>query len=203
MIFLQGFYIIYTDKDFLKNLIGLFEKAIPLSDGFKKAVLGEGHFAEYMNKTDTYKGYYQEELFAAMGDSIGRPKSGYRMAAVGLHPAVLQYNGFYTIDGYLTSYPLEYKHRFRKIIEKELMKDNDIRMFFDQWGSRCYLWSAELWQGKTEIDSLELNTAQMKEMGCSYIVSSVRIKNNMPGMVLLHSFKSRVNDLQVDLYQIQ
>ena len=41
-------------------------------------------------------------------------------AAYGLHPAVLEYNGIATLDGYLGFYPQSYKEDFRRIIAPAL-----------------------------------------------------------------------------------
>ena len=76
--------------------------------------------------------------------AIGREKSDYRIVSVGMNPAVSLFNGFYTVDGYSTDYPLEYKHEFREIIKDELAKDEGVRGYFDDWGNRCYIFSAEL-----------------------------------------------------------
>ena len=49
-------------------------------------------------------------------DAIGRDKSTYRVAHLGISPAPALMHGFYTVDGYSNNYPLEYKHRFREVI---------------------------------------------------------------------------------------
>ena len=69
------------------------------------------------------------------------PVEDYRVASIGIHPAIAQYNGFYTLDTYNNFYPLSYKHEFRKIIEKELEKNKKIRNYFDAWGGRCYFFT--------------------------------------------------------------
>lgn len=70
----------------------------------------------------TVKQFYAEEQFSAIKEYIGLPQEDYRVASIGLHPAIAQYNGFYTLDSYNNFYPLTYKYQFRKIIEKELEK---------------------------------------------------------------------------------
>ena len=88
--------------------------------------------------------FYSPELFAEIKDHIGKPQQSYRVVSLGMHPGIALYNGFYLADGYLSDYPLEYKHRFRKVIAAELAKNEDIKDYFDGWGARCYLFSAEL-----------------------------------------------------------
>ena len=113
----------------------------------------------------TYHQFFDEELFSQITEYIKKPKQEYAVACIGLYPAVAQYNGFYCIDGYWNAYPLEYKHEFRKIIESELEKDNDLKNYYDHWGSRCYIFSSELGKeyrygkncGKV-IQHLDINT---------------------------------------------
>jgi hypothetical protein len=132
----------------------------------------------------TYREFYAVDLFQQIEDDIGLPQESYRIINIGFHPAVSQFNGFHTLDGYFNNYPLEYKYRFRNIIGFELAKDQEIRESFDNWGSRCYVLTAEL--GKNFlctknsgfiINNLELNTTAMTEMNVAYIFSAVNITN--------------------------
>lgn len=70
----------------------------------------------------TFREFYASEQFKEIKEYIGRPQDSYRVASIGLHPSIAQYNGFYTLDTYNNLYPLSYKYEFRKIIEKELEK---------------------------------------------------------------------------------
>lgn len=49
-------------------------------------------------------------------DYIGKPQSSYRVGSIGLHPSVSQESGFYTVDGYVNSYPLAYKGLSEKLL---------------------------------------------------------------------------------------
>ena len=116
--------------------------------------------------------------------AIGRDMSAYRVAHLGISPAPSLMHGFYTVDGYSNNYPLEYKHRFRQVIETELEKNESTRLYFDQWGSRCYLFngtSGTYWNmGKHEnvkYENLEFDTNQLKEMGGKYIFAGMQIAN--------------------------
>ena len=125
------------------------------------------------------------DLFKQVEGYIGKPKSEYRVVSIGLDPAVSLYNGFYTLDGYNTGYPLKYKKAFRKIIASELEKNEKLRSYFDDWGGRCYIFVNELEHGnwhytkdkKTVIRALDLNTNAFSELGGEYIFSAVEIKN--------------------------
>lgn len=133
----------------------------------------------------TYREFYAEELFQQIDEEIGLPQDSYRIINVGFHPSISQYNGFYTLDGYFNNYPLEYKHRFRNIIGYELAKNAEIRDYFDNWGSRCYILTAELnldfyctKDRGLSLNNLELNMTAMFEMNVSYVFSAVNITNN-------------------------
>lgn len=133
----------------------------------------------------TYHQYFDEDLFAEIHEYINKPRQECPIVSIGMHPAVAQYNGFYCIDGYWNAYPLEYKHEFRKIIESELEKDNDLKNYYDHWGSRCYIFSSELGKeyrygkncGKV-IQHLDINTEQLRKMNCQYVFSAVPILNH-------------------------
>lgn len=132
----------------------------------------------------TFRSFFATDLFSSIERSIGRPKEDYRVVSIGIHPSVAQFNGFYTLDSYQTTYPLEYKKQFRRIIEKELAKHDVLRDYFDGWGNRCYMFVSELGKsslfGKTSkivVNQLELNTSHLRTMGGEYVLSGVEILN--------------------------
>ncbi|MFJ5759799.1 DUF6044 family protein [Neobacillus sp. NPDC093182] len=138
----------------------------------------------YHNKP-TVGEFYAEELFTEIKEHIGEEQKNYRVASIGIHPAISQYNGFYTLDTYNNFYPLSYKHQFRKIIEGELEKNKTIRKYFDQWGGRCYIFTAQLGKkymikkdSKRKLKDLHLNTTVFKQMGGKYILSALPIANS-------------------------
>lgn len=132
----------------------------------------------------SFREFYAEKQFAEIRNDIGKEQSSYRVASIGLHPAIAQYNGFYTLDTYNNFYPLTYKYQFREIIEKELAKNKAIRIYYDEWGSRNYLFVAELGKhydfrkdSRKTVKNLDLNTEAFKRMGGKYLFSSVEIEN--------------------------
>lgn len=132
----------------------------------------------------SFKEFYATNQFQKIEKTIGKPKSSYRVVSIGLHPAIAEYNGFYTLDTYANYYPLSYKHQFRKIIAKELSKNRTIRDYFDNWGGRCYVFVAELGKkydfqkdSRKKIKHLQLDTGELKKMGGQYLFSSVPILN--------------------------
>jgi len=134
--------------------------------------------------TDTWKDYYAKELFDEIKGAIGKPTDEYRVVNIGINPAVALMNGLYTIDGYSTDYPLEYKHEFRKIMEGELDKNEGNKAYFDNWGNRCYIFADELgistglYNDTDIIENLDIDTSQIKKMGAEYILSAAKIQNN-------------------------
>ncbi|WP_251549935.1 DUF6044 family protein [Neobacillus muris] len=157
----------------------------------------------------TVKEFYAEELFHDIKAYIGQPPENYRVASIGIHPAIAQYNGFYTLDTYNNFYPLSYKHQFRKIIEKELEKNSTIRKYFDKWGGRCYLFTAQLGKrymikkdSKRHLKNLELNTGVFKEMGGRYIFSALPIDNAEQNQLKLERvFNSKASAWKIYLYR--
>lgn len=157
----------------------------------------------------TVKEFFAEELFEDIKNHIGLKQEEYRVASIGIHPAVSQYNGFYTLDTYNNFYPLSYKHQFRKIIEKELAKNKTVRKYFDQWGGRCYIFTAQLGKhymikkdSKRHLKNLQLNTDVFKEMGGRYILSTIPINNAEQNQLSLDKvFKSKTSAWKIYLYK--
>jgi hypothetical protein len=160
-------------------------------------------------KKPTVSEFYSEELFEDIKTHIGLPQNDYRVVSIGIHPAIAQYNGFYTLDTYNNFYPLTYKYEFRKIIEKELSKNKTIRTYFDEWGGRCYIFTAELGKRymfkkntKKTLKNLELNTEAFKKMGGSYIFSAVPIENALDNQLFLErTFESDLSAWKIYLYK--
>ena len=156
------------------------------------------------------KEFYDVELFSEIKDYIGLPQDEYRVASIGLHPAIAQYNGFYTLDSYNNFYPLTYKYQFRKIIEKELAKNKEIRTYFDEWGGRCYLFTDELGKhymfkksSKKKLKTIQLQTDVFKEMGGRYIFSAVPIINEDENKLRLEKeFTTKKSVWKIYLYRV-
>lgn len=157
----------------------------------------------------TFKQFYAEREFKAIRHYIGKPPSSYRVVSIGIHPAIAQYNGFYTLDTYNNFYPLTYKHAFRKIIAGELNKDGKLEKYFDHWGGRCYVFVSELGKNyeyrKTshkKIHHLQFNTAAFKKMGGDYVLSAVPILNaEQEHLHLLRTFNDSEAFWKIYLYQ--
>lgn len=157
----------------------------------------------------TVKEFYAVEQFNNIKEYIGIPQDEYRVASIGIHPAIAQYNGFYTLDTYNNFYPLSYKYQFREIIEKELAKNKTIRTYFDEWGGRCYIFTDELGKhymfkknSKKRLKKLELNIEPFKEMGGKYLFSAVPIDNASENSLRLEkTFESKNSAWKIYLYK--
>ncbi|MDR2038844.1 MAG: DUF6044 family protein [Bacteroidales bacterium] len=131
--------------------------------------------------------FYASDLFSEISRHIGLQKKEYRIVSLGIHPAIAQYNGFFTLDSYQNNYLLRYKQEFREIIETELLKNNELKKYFDNWGGRCYLFSDELERSCKQmclkecglsIKQLDINIMKIKAMGGKYIFSALPIENS-------------------------
>jgi len=158
----------------------------------------------------SFRQFYAEKQFQEIARFIGRPKSSYRVVSLGLHPAVAQYNGFYTLDTYSNIYPLTYKYKFRKIIAEELGKSETLRLYFDEWGSRCYVFASELGKKfdygkntKKRLQDLDINTHALYELGGRYIFSAVPIDNaHENGLRLTGVFSHPDSAWKIYLYEV-
>jgi len=92
----------------------------------------------------TFQEFFSEDLFEKIEKSLPGDKKSYLVGSIGIHPSVLQYNGFRTADGYLSFYPKAYKLKFRKAVINEFSKNEALLSYFDDWGSRFYFFSAEM-----------------------------------------------------------
>ena len=114
----------------------------------------------------------------------GLAPAAYRVASLGLPPAVAQLNGFYTLDSNQNSYPLPYKHAFRPLIAGELAKSPQLETYFDAWGNRCYVEAAELGrnyliakQPSRTVRHFAFGAAQFRKLGGRYLLAAVRLEN--------------------------
>lgn len=156
----------------------------------------------------TFQEFYSPELFYDIKTYLNYDVNKSEVACLGFFPAVAQYNGMHTIGGYSANYPLSYKHEFRKIIEKTLNNNPDLKKEFDYWGSNCYLQVSQLksvYMGNKPkakiINVSELNFQQMKKLGVKYLLSAYELENN-PETRLLKVFKSKEYSWTMYVYEI-
>lgn len=134
----------------------------------------------------TYKEFFDVALFNKIKKDL-ELKDDYstKVTSLGMYPSIAGYNYLWTVDAYRVNYQLEFKNKFRNVIAKELEKSEEIKSYYDGWGSRCYIFSSELGlnflYGKNseirEVNNLEINTEALRDLGCAYIISAVKINN--------------------------
>ncbi|WP_425059708.1 hypothetical protein SCACP_03090 [Sporomusa carbonis] len=157
----------------------------------------------------SYGEFFADSLLKKVADYIGRPQQEYRVASIGIYPAITQYNGFYTLDGRLNIYPLEYKHAFRQIMAKELEKNPFWQKYFDDWGITCYIFPAELEyyqvrkSYKLKLNNMQLDIQAFKNLGGEYILSAAEITNYKEnGLEFLQLFTEDWSPWEIYLYQV-
>ncbi len=154
-----------------------------LKGSFVKPCVQELLLPDY--ETISWKDYFAPDVMEQVEDflaaSEGLTIDEYKVASLGIDPSAALYHGFYCIDGYSNNYPLEYKYAFREVIATELSKSDWLRLTYDTWGNRCYLFSAEnggyynIEKGTFWYNTLELDTQALQELGCDYILSAAYI----------------------------
>ena len=130
----------------------------------------------------SFEQFYSEDLFEKIKEEIDY--DGQWAAAYGMHPAVLQYNGIATLDGYLGLYSEEYKQQFGKLIAPALDGSEEFRTTFWESGIRAYLYSGageNTYQPLKELnlvdDKLYIDGDVFREMDGTYIFSRIEISN--------------------------
>ena len=114
----------------------------------------------------TFDNYYKFKDYAFIKNIVKNS----RVMSVGLDPMVAVMNDIKVIDGYHTIYPLNYKIKFRKIIEKELEKNILLKNYYDDWGSRVYAFY-------NDKDNIMLNFQSAKTLSADYVISGFPIEN--------------------------
>lgn len=139
------------------------------------------------NIKSTYNDFYRVKLMSQVKAYL-EGENYQRVMSFGMHPAVAIYSGIRSADGYLANYSLESKHKFIEVIENEIAKNDDLNSYFLRWGSRAYLYNAQIFN---EFDFLkpdqsfknDFNYMAIDSMGVDYILSVVRILDSQLTLV--------------------
>jgi len=155
--------------------------------------------------------FYSKELFDDIKKDLAYSENEWSVA-YGMHPAILEYNGISTLDGYLGFYPQDYKEKFRKVIEPALSKNPDSKVYFDEWGARCYLYSGtdativmatKSMAGVTD-NNIYIDSEALKDMGCKYVFSRIDIANaSEAGLVLFKEYSGNTSPYTVYVYELK
>lgn len=165
----------------------------------------------------SYKDYYaldgvMDQVKEYLDQVSGQDVSRYRVVSLGIDPAAAYYHGFYCLDGYSNNYSLDYKETFRKIIQPELDKSAYLTDYYDDWGNRCYLFSAEI-PGYYTVEkngfyfqNYELNTQALRDLGGRYLLSAAYIMNaEEQGLYLMREDPFEVTDsyYRIFVYEVR
>lgn len=158
--------------------------------------------------TVNYKEFYSVDLMDKVKSDIGY--NGEWSAAYGFHPAVLQYNGIASVDGYLGMYPEEYKQKWIKIEEPAFEGSPSLASYFKGWGARVSLYSgsdentyAPLRVMNLEDERLVVNMDELKTIDCKYIFSRIKFSNagELP-VLLLGEYNDSSSPYTIYAYEI-
>jgi hypothetical protein len=168
-----------------------------------------------MRNEPGFRSFFGAQQFAEVRAQIGDEAERVRIASVGLYPCIALANGLRTLDGYFPEYPLQYKHRFREVIVGELQRSGDLERYFDDWGSRCYAFSAELGRSYLNtrddeergagrrIGRLDYNWDAFRALGGRYLLSAVPIDDDAGGRLrLVREFRHEESAWLLRLYSV-
>ncbi len=158
--------------------------------------------------TVNYNEFYSVELFENIKEDIGY--NGEWSASYGFHPAVLNYNGIATVDGYLGMYAQEYKDKWTKVIEPAFEGSPSLASYFLGWGARVNLISANdentyapLRVMAPEDKRLVADMDELKSLDCKYIFSRIEISNaDEDGLSLIGTYTHESSPYTIYVYSL-
>ncbi len=172
--FSNDIHAVYDEDKFIKSLV-------------PKDLYNNDHHVHHSAGFLTFNEFYATDLFKEIEDFIGKNKDDYKVINLGIHPSITQYNGFYSIDGYLPNYPLSLHTIFQKINKKELEKKEYYGEKNITINNGVYLTSFELSQYCNEycfkkvanksINNFDLNIKELKDSRVEYVFSAIEIQN--------------------------
>ena len=156
----------------------------------------------------TYHEFYSEELFDTIKKEIAYDNE--KCVAYGMHPSILEYNGFLTLDGYLGFYSQEYKDAFREIVAPALERSEAWRINFDNWGARAYIFPGNdadnSWQAVKHYSlsdyNLYINADAFRQLGGEYIFSRFELTNASElSLTLVNTYTHNDSPYTIYLYR--
>ena len=158
--------------------------------------------------TVNYNEFYSTDLFEKIKADIDY--DGEWSASYGMHPAILNYNGIASVDGYLGMYAQEYKDKWTKVIEPAFEGSPSLAAYFKGWGARVNLISASdentyapLRVMDTVDKRLIANMDELKSLDCRYIFSRVEFSNAQEiGLKLVGTYTDEKSPYTIYLYEL-
>jgi hypothetical protein len=156
--------------------------------------------------TVNYNEFYSAKLFDKITEDINY--DGEWSAAYGMHPAILNYNGIASVDGYLGFYSQDYKEKWTSIIEPALEGSPSLKSYFDGWGARVSLYSGSDENTYAPLRNLELNDTrlvvnidELRSIDCKYIFSRIEFSNaDELGISLVGTYTDESSPYTIYLY---
>ena len=136
----------------------------------------------------TIENYYDVKNFLYIKNIV---KDEY-VLPININPAKLIYNRIKTPGGYFQFYPQSYKDNFKKIIDKELIKNVAWKKEFDNLGHRLFVFVKD-------YKNLELNFEFMKKMKITYLLSDKKLLDKH----LVTICEKCNNNLKINLYSLK
>ncbi len=158
--------------------------------------------------TVNYNEFYSAKLFEKIKSDIGY--DGEWSASYGMHPAILNYNGIATVDGYLGMYAQEYKDKWTRVIEPAFPDSPSLSSYFLGWGARVNLISADDENTYAPLRVMELNDTrlvanmdELKSLDCKYIFSRIEFSNAAEaGVALIGTFTDESSPYTIYVYEL-
>jgi hypothetical protein len=151
-----------------------------IQEGYKKT------YSIY-NSSNTFDNYYKFQDYKIIKNIVGEK----RVISIGLDPLVAVANDIFVVDGYHNLYPLIYKKKFRKIIKEELEYNSELKNYYDNFGSRVYVFY-------NNQEKLNINFDEAKNIGANFVISKFIIKDKM----LKKMCEKCNNNTKLNLYKI-
>lgn len=154
-----------------------------------------------------YREYYSAGLMEQIKEDIGY--DGEYCAGYGLNPAVLEYSGIATLDGYLGFYPQSYKEAFTELIRPAYDRVEEWRSYYGGWGARAYLYAGSgesiynPYRNQPLSDlHLYLNGEQFRKMGGVWLFSRYELEDvEEQGFVLHGVYTEETSPYTIFLYR--
>tara|TARA_Y100000590_G_C15516662_1_gene937619 strand:- start:149 stop:1033 length:885 start_codon:yes stop_codon:yes gene_type:complete len=143
---------------------------------------------KFKKMTDkTFENYFRYKDYLYIKNFVNKS----RVMSVGLDPMIAVMHDISVIDGYHAIYPMSYKIKFRKIIEKELENNLELKNYYDNWGNRLYAYY-------NDKNNIRLDFKYAKMLGADFIISRFPIKSDEL-KIICHECN---NSKQMFLYKI-
>tara|TARA_B100001094_G_scaffold163836_1_gene158591 strand:+ start:10208 stop:11944 length:1737 start_codon:yes stop_codon:yes gene_type:complete len=156
----------------------------------------------------SFKQFFSKKIFKEIEDFLDVSKNDYRVASLGIHPSVLQFNGFKTLGGYNVNFPIKKLKILEKVNFIELEKNkkfqlsNTLQLFSSDLYSYCNLNCFDRYKDY-EIKDFQPDISELKKQGVKFIFSSSSIQNHKNlNFDLLNIFKENESPYIIFVYLI-